>query len=534
MKKPIEVLRLYPEHDYTLHGAFVSRGARDPQREFILFNGRSWSWQAFGEAVERTARLFVARGVKKGDRMGVMARNCDGHVLALFALARIGAIMVPVNPEFGVQEAKYVFHHAEVSAVLAASDTLAVARQAAAGLAVAPWFALLDKEVEGLPLLNDLAADAGQSAPTVVLPADVTADDTVLIVYTSGTTGFPKGTMHSQRSFVTGGEAFVQRVYLQDDDRVMVVLPMFHINANFYSVAGTLAAGGSLIIVPKFSASAFWQVAADTGATEVNIIEAMGTILVNRPRSEYRADHKIRAAYGVRANYADTFRNDFGIPVLIGGYGMTEIPGVTCNPVEGVQKWGTMGPVGRHPDPHRPWAQCRVVDDNGKDVATDCEGELWVKTPIVMQGYFRDPQQTADAFHDGWFRTGDMVKRDADGYYTFVSRKRDIIRRRGENIAGAELDRVIGTHPAVHEAAAVAVPAELGEDDILAAVVLKPGATATAQDIAQWCRERLAPQKVPRYVLFMDELPHTPTHKVQKAVLKSDTTLKARAVDLSL
>ena len=529
MKKPLEVLRLYANHNYTLNGAYASRAVRNPQREFIFFNGKSWSWQSFGEAVERTARLFVSRGVTKGDRVGVMARNCDGHVLALFALARIGAIMVPVNPEFGVQEAKYVFHHAEVSAVLAVNDTLAVVRQAVEGLPMPPWFALFDGTAEGAPLLADLAA----AAPQVSLPTDITADDTVLIVYTSGTTGFPKGAMHSQRSFVTGGEAFVQRVYLQHDDRVMVVLPMFHINANFYSVAGTLAAGASLVIVPKFSASTFWRVAADTGATEVNIIEAMGTILVNRPRSEYRADHQIRAVYGVRASYADTFRNEFDIPILIGGYGMTEIPGVTCNPVEGVQKWNTMGPVGRHPDPHRPWAQCRVVDDHGNDVATDHEGEMWVKTPIVMQGYFRDAEQTQAAFTDGWFKTGDMVKRDADGYYTFVTRKGDIIRRRGENIAGAELDRVIGAHPAVHEAAAVAVPAELGEDDILVAVMLKPGEKTTAQDIAQWCRERLAPQKVPRYVLFVDELPHTPTAKVQKAVLKSDSSLKARAVDLN-
>ena len=529
MKKPIDVLHRYAAHNYTLTGAFASRAAHNPQREFILFNGKSWSWQAFGVAVERTARLLISRGIRKGDRVAVMARNCDGHVLALLALARIGAIMVPVNPEFGVAEAKYVLHHADVSAVLVASDTLAVARQAADGLATPPWFALFDEATADVPLLADLA----ESAPPVALPTDITADDTVLIVYTSGTTGFPKGAMHSQRSFVTGGEAFVQRVYLQDDDRVMVVLPMFHINANFYSVAGTLAAGAGLIIVPKFSASTFWQVAANTGATEVNIIEAMGTILQNRPRSEYRADHNIRAVYGVRGSYADTFRNEFGIPVLIGGYGMTEIPGVTCNPVEGVQKWHTMGPVGRHPDPARPWAQCRVVDDSGDDVADNVEGEMWVKTPIVMQGYFRDAEQTKAAFHDGWFKTGDVVKRDADGYYSFVTRKGDIIRRRGENIAGAELDRVIGAHPAVHESAAVAVPAELGEDDILVCVVLKSGASATAQDIAQWCRERLAPQKVPRFVRFMDELPHTPTGKVLKQKLKADTSLKSGAVDLA-
>jgi crotonobetaine/carnitine-CoA ligase len=173
-----------------------------------------------------------------------------------------------------------------------------------------------------------------------------------------------------------------------------------------------------------------------------------------------------------------------------------------------------------------------VVDDEGRDVGVGEEGELLVKTPIIMQGYFRDPEQTREAFHDGWFKTGDLVKRDQDGYFFFVSRKKDIIRRRGENIAGAELDRVVGSHPAVHEAAAVPVPAELGEDEILVAVVLKPGASATAQDIAQWCREHLAPQKVPRYVLFADELPHTPTHKIAKAVLKKDPTLKERATDL--
>jgi len=339
--------------------------------------------------------------------------------------------------------------------------------------------------------------------------------------------------MHSQRSFVTGGEAFVQRVYLQPDDRVMIVLPLFHINALFYSVAGTLAAGASMVIVPRFSASTFWQTALDTGATEINIIEAIGTILANRPRSEFRPEHKIRRVYGVRQAVAGTFRNEFGIPYLVGGYGMTEIPGVTCNPFEGPMKPGSMGPVGRHPDPQRPWAQCRVVNDELQDMPDGEVGELLVKTPIVMQGYFRDPKQTEDAFSDGWFRTGDLVRRDGDGFFYFVARKKDIIRRRGENISGAELDRVIAEHPAVHEAAAIPVPAELGEDDILVAVVIRPGYDVTAVEIATWCRERLAPMKVPRYVLFVDELPHTPTHKIAKMTLRADKTLKERATDLA-
>ena len=529
MKKPLAVLRLYPKHDYTLHGALQSRASRDPSRPFMLYRDRTLSWGEFAQMVDAAARVLAARGISRGDRMAVMARNCDGHVILLFALARLGAIMVPVNPEFGVEEAKYVLHHADVSAVAATSDTLAIARSAAAGLKTAPWFVTLDAAAEDAPLLHDLI----QGAPQAMLPDDINGDATCLIVYTSGTTGFPKGAMHGQRSFVTGGEAFVQRVYLQDDDRVMIVLPLFHINAMFYSVAGTLAAGASMIIVPKFSASNFWQTAVDTGATQVNIIEAIGSILRNRPRSEFRPEHRIARVYGVRASMDETFKNEFKIPHRIGGYGMTEIPGVTCNPFDGVQKLGSMGPIGRHPDPAKPWAQCRVVDDEGNDVPVGEAGELWVKTPIIMQGYFRDPEQTANTFHDDWFKTGDLVKRDADDYFYFISRKRDIIRRRGENIAAAELDRVVGEHPAVAEAGTIAVPSELGEDDIFVVCAVKPGAKVTAEEIADWCRSRLAPQKVPRYVAFIDELPHTPTHKIAKALLRADAALRAKAVDLA-
>jgi crotonobetaine/carnitine-CoA ligase len=528
LRPPLEVLRLYPEHDYTLRGAFASRAARDPDRPFLYYEGRTWSWGDFDQRVEAIAADFSQRGVGKGDRVAVMGRNSDGHVLLLFALARIGGIMVPVNPEFGVQETRYVLNHAEVTGIVASADLLGMVREASADVPAGPWFLALDESRPGVPSLEE-------SATRVVgrrtLPRGA-ADDTVLIVYTSGTTGFPKGAMHSQRSFVTGGEAFVQRVHLQEEDRVMIVLPLFHINALFYSVAGTLAAGCSMIVVPRFSASTFWHTAADQGATEVNIIEAIGTILKNRPRSEFRPDHRLRAIYGVRHSSEATFRDEFHVPHLIGGYGMTEIPGVTCNPLDGPRKPGSMGPIGRHPDAARPWAQCRVVDDEGRDLGPNEEGELLVKTPIVMKGYFRDPEQTRDAFVDGWFRTGDIVRRDEEGYFFFVSRKKDIIRRRGENISGAELDRVIGAHPAVHEAAAIAVASELGEDEILVAVVLKPGRSLEPAAVAEWCRQHLAPQKMPRYVVFLHELPHTPTHKVAKAVLRQDVTLRARATDL--
>jgi carnitine-CoA ligase len=530
LRQPIEVLDLYGRHDYTLHSAFLTRMRAGPDRSMIVDGDRNWTWRQAADVVDKLASLLVAQGVNKGDRVAVMARNSDKQVLLLLALARIGGVMVPINPEFGAAEAGYVLEHSTPTAVAFDNETSQMAQSACRERSLTPWFFTFGDPIAGVPSFDNLIQKEHEPA----LPENVTPDDTCLIVYTSGTTGFPKGVMHSQRTFLTVGEAFVQRVYLQPDDRVLIILPMFHINALFYSVSGVLAAGCTMIVAKKFSASGFWNLAADSGATEVNIIEAIGSILVNRPRSEFRPDHKLRTVYGMRPGAASTFRNEFGISHLITGYGMTEIPGVICNPFEGLQKPGSMGILGRHPDSSRPWAQCRVVNNEGEEVAVGQEGELIVKTPAVMQGYYRDPEQTAAAFCDGWFRTGDFVRQDGDGYFFFVSRKKDIIRRRGENISGAELDRVIGEHPQVQEAAAIPVPSDLGEDEILVAIVLKPGAKLEAEDITRWCSERLAAIKVPQYVLFMDELPHTPTHKVAKNALRSDPTLKGRAINMGV
>jgi crotonobetaine/carnitine-CoA ligase len=191
-----------------------------------------------------------------------------------------------------------------------------------------------------------------------------------------------------------------------------------------------------------------------------------------------------------------------------------------------------MGQPSRHPDPAVSLAELRIAGDDGQFLPPGQVGELVVRTPIVMQGYFRDEAQTRAAFRDGWFLTGDLAYVDEDNFFWFVARKKDIIRKRGENISGAELDRVIGNHPSVLEAAAIPVPSEFGEDEILVAVVLRPGMTLAHEEIAQWCRERLAAIKVPRYVALVDALPHTPTHRVAKFKLREDASLRAQAVDL--
>ena len=526
---PLEVISRYPSHDYTLAGALTGRAAHAGARPFLLFENKVITWNAFADCVRRAAQMLVARGIKHGDRVGIVAGNSDAHVLLLFACARIGAIMVPVNPEYGAAEAGYVLEHAGVAAVIASNVTLEVVKVACANIAPRPWFALTDTALEDVPDIFALI----DAAPEIELPAAGGADDTFVIIYTSGTTGFPKGVMHSQRNFVLAGERHVMRVHLQPDDRVLCVLPMFHVNALFNVLASTLAAGACMIVAPRFSASNFWRLAAGSGATQVNVMAAVSTILARRPRSEYVAEHQLRVVNG--SGFSEetlaVFKNDFHVPTIIEGLGMTEIPGAFSNPFEGPHKLAAMGRPGLHPDPAQPWTQTRILDDDGRDAAEGAAGELAVKIPTLMQGYYKDPEQTAASFRDGWFMTGDLVRRDEDGYFHFVARKKDNIRRRGENIAGAELDRVIGEHPDVSEVAAIAVPADVGEEEVLVAIVRRAGGGVDAGGIRAWCAERLAAHKLPRYVAFVDQLPHTPTHKVAKHLLKADATLRARAVD---
>jgi carnitine-CoA ligase len=534
MLEPLQVLRLYPRHAATLATLLAARVAVAPRRECLLFEDESFTYADLQARALRAATMLARRGVKSGDRIGVMSMNHPSTVVALLALARLGAVMVPVNPDFRAAEAGYVLGHAQVCGVICSPEALPTVREALADN-LGPWIMLnRSPAVDGLPLFDaEVDAAAGDVAP----PDAATPDAPCVFVYTSGTTGFPKGVMHSQRTLLTAGEGFVQRMHLQPEDRLLCILPMFHINALFYSLAGTLAAGATLILVPRFSASSFWREVARTRATEANTIAAVSNILLRRPRSEFVPGHSLRKIYGApfTAETYAVFGKEFGVPTLIEGYGMSEIPGVLSNPFDGPHKVGSMGRPSTHPDPSIALAQLRIVDDVGRDLPDGRTGELTVKTPLAMLGYWRDPEQTAAAFRDdGWFATGDHAWRDADGYYWFVARKGDIIRKRGENISGAELDRVIEAHPEVLQAAAIAVADELGEDEILVAVVLKPGSALDVQAVAAWCRERLAAIKVPRYVIFVDSLPQTPTHRVAKFRLRAEgEALRARAVDLA-
>ena len=527
---PLEILRRYPAHDYTLNGVLASRAHVVASHPFVEHRDARYTYADVQARVAATMAVLAAQGVRAGDRIAVMSQNHPATVFTMIALASMGAIMVGVNPDFGEKEARYVIEHSGSSGIICSPSALPVVRAVADALPSQPWVMTNERAADDIQVFPADQTPAGDAPPVTGR-----ADDVCLIIYTSGTTGFPKGVMHSQRSIVLAGEGFVRRMHLQPQERVLCVLPMFHVNAIFYSFSGALAAGATLLLEERFSASNFWKTIAERKATEVNTIAAVMNILMRRPREEFVPGHRLRKIYGapLTPEMYRVFADEFGVPDLIEGYGMSEIPGALNNPFDGERRQGSMGRPSLHPDPAVSLADVLIVDDEFRELPVGETGEIVVRTPTIMKGYYRDPDATAAAFRDGYFLTGDLASRDADGYVWFVARKKDIIRRRGENISGAEIDRIASEHPDVVEAAAIGVPADLGEDEVLLAVLKRPGSTLTEQLMGDWCRARLAAFKVPRYVLFVASLPKTPTHRVAKFELRKDPTLKSRAVDLS-
>lgn len=518
--RPVEVLSRYGAHAATLDAALDARVAAGAGRAFLVEGGRETSYGGFAMRVAAAAALLRDAGVGKGDRVAVVSATDAAMVTALFATCRLGAVFVPVNPDLRPQEAAQVVARSRPRLVLHGAAQAPLARESTAGMATT----LLDMEAAfaGLDATPGLPAGHPRPGP----------EDTCLVLFTSGTTGVPKGVMHAHRSFVVAGEGFVERQWLQPGDRMLCILPMFHVNALFYSLGGALAAGATLVLGGRFSASRFWPLVAASGATQVNMLGSIGKILALRPRAEFVARHALDRVYCVPMPFdvQRVFREEFGVRWIAEGYGMSEVPGILAQPYGTEPMAGTMGRVCRHPD-GRAFGELRVIDEDGRAVAPGEAGTLLVRTELAMQGYFEAPEQTRDVFRDAFFVTGDRVREVSPGTYAFVARDKDMIRRRGENVAAAEIDQAALSCPDVGEAAAVAVPSELGEDDILLAVVPRAGATLSAEAVHAQLRARLAPAKLPRYVAVVGEVPYGPTQRVLRFKLAQDAALRAKARD---
>jgi len=507
---------------------------RNAGKIFLYYGDEEVTYSEFDARVNQVANGLVRVGVKKEDRVCLMLPNVPEFLYSWFGLAKIGGVMVPINTAFKANKAQYVVNHSEANGLITSQDHLPIACQIQKDCPRLKWIACIDGNElpEGVISYKQLSSDM----PKELRDFHVGDEDLTSIIYTSGTTGFPKGAMHIHKNLVMTGEAFLLRAGVGPEDRIMAILPLFHLNAQFYSTWGAIAAEASLILIRRFSASRFWEQAVRYGATEFNFIGAVGRILCARPEKEFRAEHTIRTTIGaaVSPDVYETFTKRFKIPNVIDAYGLTEIAAVCQNPIGGKIKMKSMGLPAKHPDPSITFAEMKIVDDDGQEVPTEETGELIVRSPVMLKSYFKEPEKTKEAIRDGWFYTGDYVYKDEDGYYFFVSRKKDIIRRKGENISPAEIEACINTNPRVLEAAVIAVPSELGEDEVMACVVLKPDQSMKPEEIIDWCTTSLAAFKVPRYIQFRKDLPKTATERVQKHVLREEKGQVKKAYDMEL
>jgi crotonobetaine/carnitine-CoA ligase len=324
---------------------------------------------------------------------------------------------------------------------------------------------------------------------------------------------------HANYSFV--GEVVAQHLRIRSDDRWLVVLPLFHANAQYYSTMSALVSGASIVLTERFSASRWSLQAARHGATVASLFAAPIRMILGQDPHPDDARNRLRAvifSQNVTEEQLAEFERRFACP-LLQLYGMTEtIAPPTLNPLFGERRNMTIG---------RPTlaSHVRVVDESGLDVGDGEVGELLVRGipgRTLMAGYFDDAVATADAIQDGWLRTGDNVLVDAGGYIHFVDRAKDMIKRAGENVAATEVEAVVNSHPAVFESAAIGIPDEMRDEAIKVYVVLHPGGAATEEGIIVWCRERLARFKVPSSVVFVDGLPRTSVGKIRKEALRQD------------
>lgn len=469
---------------------------------------------SFTEAVARIggiASWFRERGTGHGDLVLMTARNEPRYLLSLLAVTTIGAIAVPINPQSSVAELTGLFVQ------LKAADRT--------GLVVTdPGIAdqlrqATDEAGSAMSMVNISELENSQPAK---LPTDgVNETDVAIMVQTSGTTGRSKLVKQTHRAHVLTGEGFPHWMEFSAEDCLMTSLPLFHTNAVAYSTMGSLTCGAGLVLLSRFSASRFLDSARRHGATSFNAVGGILEILMEQPVRSDDADTPLRTCYTAPAPSKEhqlAIEERFGIR-LVCGYGMSEsMYGTIWLP--GTRPYGTLGWPRQHPTLGE-INEARVADDGGRDVDVGSSGELLLRNPTVTPGYYDMPDETAAALDGGWLHTGDLVTVNGDGSYTFHSRKKEVIRKRGENLAPAEVEQTLSDHHAVLECAVIGVPAGLSEEEVKVYIKRRTGSQVSMGELSEWTADRLAAFKVPRFWQFVEEIPHTATGRIAKHRLPS-------------
>ena len=511
-------LDLFPSKSSTVHAVLEQRAHRLPDHPFLMVRDRVLTYADINEGANRLAHGLIARGVRPGDRVAVMMAGSISYVLAWFAIAKAGAVEVPVNTAYKGDMLRYILETADVAAVIADEAFVGELRTAGGGL---PGLdRLIVNPADGGPgtlddgpgtLNGTMAAERHDPG----LP--VSGGDPACVIFTSGTTGASKGVVITHHHEVSFGVFFAEIVSMRSDDVAYNYLPFFHIAAKFLTF-GALLVDGRMALEPVFSLSRFWDDVRRCSATVVVAVGGLCHMLRSQPERPDDADNTLRVVYAVPvpAEFQEEFERRFGV-TLIEGYGSTESNLVVYSR-PGETPRGSCG----RPSPH---FEVAILDEDGHRLGPGESGEICVRPKLpgtLMKEYFGMPAKTVEVMQGYWFHTGDRGVMDEAGFVYFQDRIKDSIRRRGENISSFEVERLLNAHPDVAESAVVAIPSELGEDEVKAVVVRRPGATLDEEGLLRFAVETMPYFMVPRYIAFRDALPRTPTQKVRKVDLRRE------------
>ena len=503
------------EEYHDLATLIRAKGAKNGSKVALRFPDGVLSYEGLDRRSERVAAGLRRAGLDSGDRVAALLYNCVPFVELWFGAAKAGVTLVPLNTALKGGILQYELDDAKPKA-LVIDERLWETYAAVRGELAIPheWVAHVG------PGSSDVAADSWSSVdadPPSVLPAAPRPWDPASILYTSGTTGPPKGAIIPHEKLLTTPREIAARSRLTPESILFTALPLFHCNAQEMTTLSALLHDLTACFDERFHASPFWTNADQAGATHISLLISMVNVLLKQPDRPTDRGHSVRVALtaGATRETWPRFEERFGVRV-IELYGMTECGCTTLmNPPDSVRVGSVGTPLG--------FVEADVVDDFDRPVAPGVRGELVVRprAPFTMfLGYLNKSEKTVESERNLWFHTGDYVTRDADGYYYFVDRKKDVIRRRGENLAPYDVESVLNRHPAVFESVVVGVASPLGEEDVKAFVQVRPGHSVEPRELFEFCARELPFFMVPRYLEFLDEVPKTANQKAQRYLLK--------------
>jgi long-chain acyl-CoA synthetase len=500
------------------------RAAERPDKHFLFSeaDGRKWTYAEFEKAVARAANLLAENKIEKGDVVSLLMPNSAEYVIAYFACWKIGALAGPVNSLLKADEIRFALNDSEAKMLLVGSQFQSTIDEIRPELTHLESVVTFDDELEAT---KDFSETAAKSAKI-----EIEKTDEAIIIYTSGTTGKPKGCLLTHENLLANARQIAGWLGFDERDRLLTIMPLFHMNAVSVTTMTALYAGASTVVSPKFSASRFWQIVSDYQITSFGSVATMLSMLLAKneeerrsegakeknPKSETR-DPKSTLRFAmcgsapVPAEVLRKFEQTFDC-LVIEGYGLSES---TCrstfNPPNADRRAGSCGqPIGN---------EMKIFDDADREVANGTLGEIVLRGENIFKGYFKNDEATRKAFQNGWFHTGDIGYRDDEGFFYIADRKSDMIIRGGENIYPREIDELLFSHPSIRSAAVIGVPDDLYGEEVAAFVILKEEAAASEQDLIDFCRARLADYKCPKTFHFVEDIPKGPTGKLLKREL---------------